>query len=161
MDNEGEEKMKQLAELISMIQPEFQGIASYLFSILIILIIFNLVLKQLQMKEMRFFLSKLRRLDEALLVKITKNLQVPIKYPSLELLESVLFTIYCYLMTLYLYTIFVWINFLIFMSTNVSIGKRMTAYLLALFFILVARLFFAEGERNRFSIPVLWKNLCK
>lgn len=153
--------MKQLAELISMIQAEFQGIASYLFSILIILITLNWVLKQLQMKEMRFFLSKLRRLGKALLVKITKKLQVPIKYPSLELFESVLFTIYCYLMTLYLYTIFVWIKVLTFLNNDVIIEKRMIAYLLALFFILLARLFFAEGERNRVIISVLWRNLRK
>ncbi len=153
--------MKQFAELISIIQPEFQGIASYLFSILVVLVILNWVLRQLQTKEMKFFLRKSWQLSKAYLGEIAKKSQVPTKYPSLEFIGSVLFTIFCYLMTLYLYTIFVWIRFVAFQNDNVSVWKRMVAFLLAIFFILFARFFFAEGERNRFTIPVLWKNLRK
>ncbi len=153
--------MKQLAELISIIKPEFQGITSYLFSILIILIILNWFLKYLLTKEMKFFLCKSSQLVKSLFVKVAKKSQLPAKYPSLEFIGSALFTIFCYFMALHLYAVFIWINIFAYLSGNVIIWKRISAFLLAVFFILFARLFFAEGERNRFLIPALWKNFRK
>ena len=160
--------VKLIPLLFPLVHPKLQNfvrclISAFVILILIwgVLILIRGILKVLQTKEIKRGFAGAKSFGKILAVEIKKGLQLPTRYPFLELIGGIFITINSYLISLCLFAIFTLFSVLAIVTDDMSALKRLLALSVAAIFLLLVRFFFAEGERGRLSVPVLWRNFRK
>lgn len=139
--------------------PQVQDYVQWLLTGLVILIIINLILKQLFSPEMKKAWDAAKAIGGTLAnfgKQFAKSLELPVKYPCAELLVSGLFMLNNYFAALYFFALFVVFAFLTITVDGAASWERLAGAALSALAIIFARWLLAEAERGRVALPVLY-----
>ena len=146
----------EIIRLIPLIRPEYQDLAGHLVSILLRGSILYAILHVLQTKEMRALFQGLKEFGKSFLKQAATQLILPTKYPCLEFVSSVAMTIVDYLMFLTFFALSMLFGVMAILSDAATPSSKTVVLFVSGLVLLVARFFFAEGERTRIALPTLW-----
>lgn len=152
---------EKLFGILSFLPPAAQNYVHWLFTGLVVLAILNRILKQLFTPEMKKAWAAAKAIGGTLAnfaKQFAKSLELPVKYPYAELLVNVLFMLNNYLGALYFFALFALAAVLTVVVEGASPWQRLAVAAFSAIAIIFARFVFAEAERSRVALPVLYSN---
>ncbi|MEQ1533428.1 MAG: hypothetical protein HOO97_07630 [Sideroxydans sp.] len=140
--------------------PEYaQEYVQWLLTGLVVLIIFNLIIKQLRTPGMKSAWRAAKAVGDTLKsfsLEFSKTLELPVKYPRVELFVHALFVINNYLAALYFFAFFVLVSVLTVVADAMTSWQRLAGVAFSIIALIFARFCFAEAERGRIAFPILY-----
>lgn len=150
---------EKLFGILKFLSPSAQDYVQWLLTGLVILVIANRILKQLFTPEMKKAWAAAKAIGGTLgnfAKDFSKSLDLPVKYPCVELLLHVLFMLNNYLAALYFFALFALVAVLTVMVDGLSPWQRLAGVTFGAVAIIFARFCFAEAERGRVAFPVMY-----
>ena len=152
-------KEEKLFGIINFLPSYAQDYVQWLLTGLVILTVINLILKQLFTPEMKKAWAAAKAIGGTLAnfaKDFAKSLDLPVKYPCAELFAHSVFMLNNYLAALYFFAFFALVAVLTVVADGISPWQRLAGATLSAVAILFARFCFAEAERGRVTLPVLY-----
>ena len=152
-------KEEKLFGIINFLPSYAQDYLQWLLTGLVILIIINRILKQLFTPEMKNAWAAAKTVGGTLAnfaKDFAKLLDLPVKYPCAELFAHSIFMLNNYLATLYFFAFFMLTAVLTVVAEGISPWQRLAGVTFSAVVILLARFCFAEAERGRVTLPILY-----
>lgn len=138
--------------------PEWAKIVALnLFGVYIILQLLHLIIKKLLTPEFRTTVSALKSLSGEALYKASLALKLPVKRPRIALLAVALNSILYYVFALILFAWFGLFLMLAATAEDLSLTKRLLAFVVTACFALATRWYYASAERERIALIEGWK----
>lgn len=154
--------MKQLETIftnISFVPLWAQDYLSALVGILFLLIIINLILKNLQTPHLKSAIEVIKTMGTAFFRETLKSIELPTKHPRLEFVGLMLFMVNSYIMAVILFAFFGVIFFLSMSAEHFTFWSRNSVIAFSLILLFIIRFCYAEGERQRLAVIKKWKSL--
>lgn len=150
---------KNLFEILQHLPQPAQDYVWCLLTGLVVLVIANLILKQLFTPEMKKAWAAAKAIGGTLTnfaKDFAKLLDLPVKYPRAELVVHSLFMLNNYLAALYFFAFFVLAAVLTVTVDSLFPWQRLAGMAFSAIAIIFAWFFFAEAERGRIALPVMY-----
>lgn len=154
-------ELRAIFSAFNFVSPWAQEFLADAVGVLVLLVVLNLILKNLQTPQMVKALSALKKFGKSALQDLNKSMQLPVERPRLELVAIALFMANSYLVALVFFAFFGILWYSIVSAENLEFWRRMAAIAITLIFLLFARFFYAEAERQRLAVIEKWKSLSK
>lgn len=136
-----------------------QDYVQWLLTGLVVIAIFNRILRQLFTPEMKKAWAAAKAIGGTLAnfgKQFAKSLELPVKYPWAELVVNVFFMLNNYFAALYFFALFALAAVLTITVDGMSPWQRLAGSGFSAVAIILARWVFAEAERARVAQPVLY-----
>lgn len=150
-------ELQKILTNIKFVPPWAHEFLTHLVGVLCVLIVLNLILKNLQTPQMEKALKALKELGRSAMQDISKSMKLPVERPRLELVALVLFMINSYLMAFVFFVFFCVLLYFSVSAEYLEFWRRIAAIGITLFFLFLARFFYADSERQRLVVIEKWR----